>query len=142
MRDEERNEGHGQNRRDIMKFTSFAAILDEAYAAGAAAGAAAIPQPMIVSQLSDPTNDNSPPVRQYYVPEGPCGFGWVTIKGNTAFGRWAKANKHAGSAYPSGLQFWSKLVTQSVTRNAAWASAVAQVLNKHGIQAYAHSRLD
>lgn len=111
---------------------SFAAIWAEAEAAGAAAGAAVVPAPMVV--MGGKT--------VYHVSEGACGFGWVEFPGNTAFGKWAKAKGIARKGYPKGLSVWSKLLTQSVERNAAWARAVASVLSKYGIAASAMSRLD
>jgi hypothetical protein len=112
--------------------SKFASILAAALAAGIAAGAAAVPTPMIVSGhgISE------------FVSDGVCGFGWVEFPGNTAFGRWAKRNGHARSGYPKGLSIWSKLMTQSLARNEAWAEGVADVLRSHGIAASAKSRID
>ena len=110
----------------------FAAILASALAAGAAAGAAMQPMAMVVADGQ----------RKWFVSEGACGFGWVSLAGNTAFGRWAKANGHARPGYPTGLTIWSHLMTQSIDRNEAWANAVARVLSDNGISAYGQSRLD
>lgn len=110
----------------------FTALLATAFAAGAAAGAAAAPTPMVVT---DGRTD-------YYVADGVCGFGWVHIKGNTAFGKWAKTHGHARPDYPTGLAISSKLMTQSMVRNEAWARAVADVLTAAGIPASARSRID
>ena len=122
--------------------TKFAAILAEAFAAGAAAGSAVVPVPMVVSQLSNPLDDRSAATKQWFVPDGVCGFGWVSFAGNTPFGRWAKKNGHAHKGYPTGLSISSRLMTQSLTRNEAWAHAVADVLRGHGITAYGQSRID
>lgn len=83
-----------------------------------------------------------------YFPDGgwgACGFAWVDIpvKGNTKLGRALKAagvSKH----WRSGFQLWnpSKYGTQNVDTLEAGARAAAAVLNKHGITAYAGSRLD
>ena len=113
----------------------FAAILASAFQAGAAAGAAAQPTPMVVSQ-------DGPNAQQWFVPDGVCGFGWVHLAGNTAFGRWARKNGHARPDYPTGLAISSKLMTQSLTRNEAWAHAVAAVLTDNGIAASGQSRID
>ena len=115
-----------------MATTDFSKILLDAFAAGAKAGAAVTPTPMVIGDAH----------RTYVVPDGPCGFGWVAFPGNTAFGKWAKANKHASPGYPKGLQIWSKLMTQSLARNEAWAYKVAEVLQSHGIEATGHSRID
>lgn len=113
----------------------FAAILSEAFAAGAAAGAAAAPTPMVVSE-------DRPGGKSWFVPDGVCGFGWVHFAGNTAFGKWARKNGHARGDYPTGLAISSKLMTQSMARNEAWAHAVAEVLRANGITAYGRSRID
>ncbi len=120
----------------------FAKILADAFAAGAAAGAAVVPVPMIVSQHASPIDDNSPVVKEWFVGDGVCGFGWVHLAGNTAFGRWARKNGHARPDYPKGLAISSKLMTQSLTRNEAWANKVAEVLRENGITAYGRSRID
>jgi len=114
--------------------SKFAGVLEAALAAGAAAGAAIVPNPMVVTSGS--TGE------KWFVADGVCGFGWVSFPGNTAFGRWAKKNGHARSHYPSGLSIWSKLMTQSMARNEAWAYAVAEVLRENGIAASAGSRID
>ena len=74
--------------------------------------------------------------------EGACGFAWVNIPGNTAFGRWANKNKIARPAYPKGLTFWCPLMTQSMSIKEEWAWAFAGVLQQHGIEASASSRMD
>ena len=66
-----------------------------------------------------------------------CGFAWVSLPGNSPFGRWAKAQGIARKGYPSGLQIWySKLhdiPTQSVSVHEAAARAARDVLS-HGLQ--------
>ena len=80
--------------------------------------------------------------RTWSVPEGPCGFAWVQIKGNTSFGRWAKKSGLASSAYPKGLMFWVSYGGQSMERKEAYARAFAAVLRENNIEAYADSRMD
>lgn len=113
----------------------FAAIVAEALAAGNAAGAGVTPTPMVVSE-------DRPNGKSWFVGDGVCGFGWVNIPGNTAFGKWAKATGLARKDYPTGLAISSKLMTQSLARNAAWADAFAKVLNDNGITATGRSRID
>jgi len=79
---------------------------------------------------------------QYGAGHGSCGFGWVRIKGNTAFGRWAKKSGLASRAYPNGLSFWVSDFNQCEASKYMYASAFAGILNKHGIQASACSRAD
>ena len=110
----------------------FKVIHAKAHAEGMKAGRDALPEPMA---LTDGINN-------YYVPEGACGFAWVQFAGNTAWGKWAKAQGIASPAYPKGLQVWVSEFNQSVDRKGAYALAYAKVLNDHGIEAMAQSRLD
>ena len=119
------------------------AIHIAASAAAFAASQAALPTPMIVGTATTPWGtdiDRTKPT--HYVSEGACGYAWVRIKGNTAFGRWARQQRVARSGYPSGLNIYPDLMTQSVERKEAWANAYAKVLREHGIDAYVDSRLD
>lgn len=124
--------------------TQNAALYALALAAGCAAGRNLTGiAPMVVQQHANPLNDNSPVVYQEVVNDGVCGFGWVHLKGNTPFGRWAKKNGLARPDYPNGLAINSKLMTQSMARNEAFARAFAQVLNDNGVpDAYPQSRID
>lgn len=121
----------------------FAALFAGMLTAGAEAAAAVTPVPMVVSQHANPFDDASPVVASEVVPDGVCGFGWVHLKGNTAFGKWARKNGHARSDYPNGLMISSKLMTQSLTRNEAWAHGAATFLNANGVpDATGRSRID
>lgn len=120
---------------------NFQEIYNRAHAAGLAAGAAITPQPMTVMEV-DLDDVRIPGTPVYHVAEGLCGFAWVTVKGNTAFGKWAKKNDLARPDYPSGLAFWVHEFNQSVARKEAYAGAFAKVLRENGIVAYSHSRLD
>lgn len=120
----------------------FRALYDGMLSAGAAAAAAVTPVPMVVSQHANPLNDASPVTKSWFVADGVCGFGWVSLKGNTAFGKWLTKNGLARKGYPSGLSISSKLMTQSLARNAAWAHGAADFLNAHGVPAYGQSRID
>jgi hypothetical protein len=109
-------------------------ILDAAIDAGLKAHEAARPNPMMVSGMG----------QTYHVPDGACGFAWVNvhgIKGNTRIGKMLKARGFSKS-YTGGLQYWISTMTQSVARKEAYAEAMAGVLRRHGIEAYADSRLD
>jgi hypothetical protein len=121
----------------------FQLLFAQADAAGKAAAESAVPAPMIVGEETAPFNgviDYTKPT--YFVSEGLCGFAWVSFKGNTAFGRWAKKTGKATKAYGGGLQIWVSSYGQSVTRKEAYAQAFATVLRDAGIEAYAGSRLD
>lgn len=111
-------------------------LVARAEAAGKAAAAAAVPVPMVVSWREGSA------VRQEFVEGGVCGFGWVEIPGNTAFGRWMKKVGKARPTYPKGLYVSNGLMTQSMARNEAYAIAYANVLEAAGLEARACSRID
>lgn len=120
--------------------TAFAQLFARAVAAGMTAGTGAIPTPMIVSEADVITGE--PRGEQWYVPEGVCGFAWVSFAGNTAFGRWAKKSGNASAHYPKGLCYWVSQFNQSMERKERFAEAMAKVLRDAGIDAYAGSRMD
>lgn len=105
----------------------------EASTAGAEAAANCIPTPMVVTDRGG---------YREVVADGVCGFAWVTFPGNTAFGRAMKKAGIADTAYPKGLMVWISDYGQSMARKEAHARAYAEVLRKHGIKAYAASRMD
>ena len=122
----------------------FDAIFEAAREAGLAAGNEVECAPMnLVNYATGKT---------YCIPDGPCGFAWIVVKGNSSFGRWAtKQTEKTESGYvrelwskhyPSGLCHYVWEFNQSVTRKKAYARACAAVLNEYGIDAYAGSRLD
>jgi hypothetical protein len=121
----------------------YAALYAQAEAAGREAADAAVPVPMIIGEETSPLSgvlDYSKPT--YFMSEGLCGFAWVTFKGNTGFGRWAKKTGKAKPAYGGGLRVSVFGYNQSVTRKEAYAQAFAAVLREAGVTAYAESRLD
>lgn len=127
------------------KFTKaeLAAIYDEARAAGLAAGEGDKPPAMVVAQHLSPLDDGSPVIKSWLVPDGPCGFAWVNVPGNSPFGRFLKAEKGCHAGYPKGVNYWVGDHRQSLSRKEAHARAFAEVLRKHGIErVYADSRMD
>ena len=121
----------------------FSVLFTTARNAGLLAGEKAIPAPMVVCEHSNPLDDSSPVVRRYApILDGCCGFSWVSVKGNTAFGRWAKKAGLARPGYPNGLHFWCHDFNQSLERKEAYSAAFAAVLNANGITAYSESRMD
>ena len=94
----------------------------------------AAPEPMVVL---DPQRQQA-----YYVPDGVCGFAWISFKGNTAFGRALKKAGLARSHYPSGLCVWVGDYNQSMQKKEVYADAFARVLRDNGVDAYAGSRMD
>ena len=115
----------------------------DAICAGLEAGSKTTPEAMVVV---DTQSD-----RNWYVPEGPCGFAWVEFKGNTKFARAVKKmfenkrNEYVmyGNAYPTGKQLWISAFGQSYDRKSAMAGAIAQYLRDRGYSdVYAGGRLD
>lgn len=117
----------------------FQGILDEAHLAGREAGEKHRPTPMgfYASDLQGRRLSETE-----VVADGVCGFAWVHIKGNTAFGRWAKQQGHARKNYYGGLDISIRGYGQSMEKKEAHARAAAEVLKRHGIEAYAQSRMD
>lgn len=132
----------GKNKAQSEVFAdAFAKAVD----AGLKAGAAKKPTPMIVTQHSNPMDDKSPALKEWYVPEGPCGFAWIKVSpGNSPFANWLKLNKFASKAYGGGVDIWISDFDQSVEQKEACASAMAKVLQMElGMSSiYAMSRLD
>ena len=74
--------------------------------------------------------------------EGVCGFGWVFLPSARApFAKWA-LKEGIGYAARPGVHISSKLRTQSVEKNFAYAVGYAEVLRANGIECRAESRLD
>lgn len=74
--------------------------------------------------------------------EGACGFGWVSLpNARVPFAKWA-LKEGIGFATRPGVHISSKLKTQSVQKNFAYAVGYAQVLKANGIECRAESRLD
>jgi hypothetical protein len=130
---------------------ALAALLREAHAIGMAAGRAAMPPTMIVRRHTDPLNDASPVAKAWIVPEGPCGFAWVTIR--PAHSRAAKVlaevfdGKFGGHAkrdsYAGGMMLWIYEFNQSMVRKEAYAHAFAKHLTDAGISGVSSgSRMD
>lgn len=78
----------------------------------------------------------------YLIEDGACGFAWINLKGNSAFGKWAKAAGKAAKDYPSGLSIWVSAFNQSLQKKEAYAYAFAKVLQDNGVYAVAGSRMD
>lgn len=118
-------------------------VIAEAHAAGQAAARAAVPEPMNVVQVDF---NGRPLGNVYHVPEGVCGFAWVSFYGlhNTPLGKYLKSSGLAKKPYHSpGLQMWIRDYGQSMTRKEAYAVAFAKVMQAYGcVRCYAGSRMD
>ena len=79
----------------------------------------------------------------WVIDDGVCGFAEVRLpKGNTSFARWAKKNTAFEKHYGGGLSLWVSDYNQSMERKEVYARTYADVLNRHGIEAYSTSRMD
>jgi hypothetical protein len=110
-------------------------VVSQAQYAGMQAMQETIPVPMVV---------NGGGVR-YHVPSGACGFAWVNVYGvrsNSKVGKALIAEGFSKSEYHRCLQYWVHEGNQSVELKEAYAMAFAKVLQQHGINAYADSKLD
>lgn len=114
------------------KAVDWEAVYQEAVAAGKKAVEEFEVAPMVVT---DGKND-------YYVADGPCGFAWVNVPGNCAFGKFLKKEKNCRNAYPTGVDWWIFEYNQSLQKKEVFAYAAANALYKHGINARAGSRMD
>ena len=74
-----------------------------------------------------------------------CGFAWVHIpNGRHPFVNWAKKVGLGSKHWSKGWSIWNPIDdhTQSMDLKEIGAQAFAEVLNKHGIDAYMGSRAD
>ena len=131
--------------------SALVALMRKAHEAGMAAGTAAMPPTMIVSKHANPMDDSSPVVKEWIVPDGPCGFASVTIR--PANSRAAKVmaevfdGKFGGRAsrnsYSGGMMLWIYEFNQSLVRKEAYAHAFADTLRNAGIdRVSSDSRMD
>ena len=110
-------------------------IFADAIKAGQIAMEDAIPKPMVVCGGQ----------RAYLVEGGVCGFAWVHIYGvriNSKLGKALTALGCGRDSYNKALSFWVFDGGQSMERKEAYAYAMADVLQKAGLRAYAGSRMD
>jgi hypothetical protein len=123
---------------------NYEEIYNEAHIAGCIAVASLKVRPMIVSEHSNPLDNSSKVVRQYYVGDGVCGFAWVKITpARGKFVKWLKDNRIGRSnSYEGGYDISISDYNQSLQKKEAYANAFAKVLVDKGINAYANSRMD
>ena len=125
-------------------------IFASAREAGLAAARAAVPEPMVIgtpknmmASLMGQGSEFDPKQPVYVVPEGVCGFAWVTIRpANSAAGHYAENHFGARNGYGGGMQIWISEFGQSYTRKVAYAHAFARSLGSAGISASSGDRLD
>ena len=125
------------------RYAEFERLWSAAHSAGLAAALAATPPAMVVQRRSDPMDDTSPIEKEWIVPDGPCGFAWITVPGNSSFARWRKKVGTADRDYYGGCCIKNvHEFNQSLIRKTAYAIAFARVLQDAGIPAHAHDRID
>lgn len=120
---------------------------EKAKKAGQVAIEACTPRPMAVQQHSNMLDDNSPVVKQYHVPDGVCGFAWVWLPYKDTNIKFINTIKKFDDGlrrnrYKGGYEYWVWQGNQSYEKKMAFARAMADVLQKEGIKAYAGGRLD
>jgi hypothetical protein len=126
----------------------YCEVWQRAYLAGTETGQRHNPTPMVVGTETTLFNVKLDTTKtMYHVPDGLCGFAWVTIyPGNCAFANWLKKMRYASPAYQGGVQIPIREYGQSYEKKYAHAKALAAVLNLElpelGNRAYADSRLD
>jgi hypothetical protein len=130
---------------------ALAELLRAAHVAGMAAGRAASPPTMLVNRHVNPLDDASPIDKTWVVPEGPCGFAWVTVR--PANSRLAKVmaglfdgtfgGRARRDSYGGGMMLWVYEFNQSMVRKEAYANAFAKHLRDAGFdKVYPGSRMD
>lgn len=126
----------------LTRDMQYMSMLDQANLLGRIAGNRHTPTPMNVVQ-ADVFGRPLPGAEVYHVPQGMCGFAWVTIKpGTHPFAKWLKQRGYAHKGYYGGVEISIQEYNQSVERKYAHAVAMASYLRDNGIEATAHERLD
>jgi hypothetical protein len=120
------------------ELNEFETLYEEAHRAGLAA----VHKMVTARFASDPRSAELDPFTKNYIPGEGCGFAWISINGNSAFGRWAKKYKGWERLYPRGFGTSVSEFGQSENRKAAYAWAFANHLTAAGILAHADSRSD
>jgi hypothetical protein len=122
---------------------NYPEMYEKAHAAGIAAMNEKVPVPIIVQQHQNMADDSSPVQKSWYVPQGMCGFAWVTVRpGNCGFAKWLKSKGLGHKCYHGGWEYWVREGGKSIEKKEAYAEGFANVLNCFGIKACAGSRLD
>lgn len=138
-----------------LSLAEMKALHARAVEAADAAFTAASPRPMVVgtpknmmaSLMGQDDGGLDPEQPIYHVPDGVCGFAWVTVyPGNSRFANFLRREAGASTGYRGGCETWdySTLArsSQSYERKMAAADAYAAVLREAGLTAYSNGRLD
>ena len=137
-----------------MTKTACATLYKAAEAAGKAAAEACTPTPMVVgtpknmaASLMGASLEESGGFSEtepvYVVPQGVCGFAYVTVRPATcSFARYLRARKGSYKGYYGGEQLSISQYGQSMELKMAYAAAFCEVLREAGLSAYTESRMD
>lgn len=135
-----------------LSVATLTRLMREAHEAGMKAGRSVGVAPMVVSKHANPLDDSSPVEKAWIVPDGPCGFAWVTIRPANSRAAKVMASMFTGKTggghakrneYEGGMMLWVWEFNQSLTRKEAYAYAFAKHLTDAGIpKVYAGSRMD
>lgn len=107
---------------------NYPAIFEKAHKAGLDAGSAHKPTPMTVRSSGALGTGGE---REYYVPDGACGFAWVRIPdGRSKLAREAKACGFRSDSYYGGVTLWVDHFGQSYERKTQYAKAYARVVEE------------
>jgi hypothetical protein len=82
------------------------------------------------------------PFKRNYISGEICGFAWVIVQGNTAFGRWVKKDLLWEPCRPRGVGFFVTMFGQSFDRKSVYAEAFAVKLIEAGIPAHSVCLVD
>jgi len=141
-----------QAAKRAKRYEAYAKLWAKATEVGIKAFEDAKPTPMVVQQHATLFDDSSEVVQSWNVPEGVCGFAWLTTRpGNSSFAHWAKKNLGASSTYGGGMRINLPVgrSSQSMARKEAAAYAMAkslreglEELGETKVKVYGHSRID
>ena len=118
----------------LARYNTYSSLFQKAWKAGIDAAMAHQPKPMLVTDMHGNVIEQ--------VNDGPCGFAWLNVPGNTSFGKWLKKSNLARPDYPTGLSVWISDYGQSYERKRVHAGAMAAILQASGIECVARGRLD
>jgi len=116
------------------RYARYEELFSTAWQLGMNAAHSCVPRPMIVTDAHGNQLD--------YVPDGMCGFAWLSFSGNTSFAKWLSKHKKTRKGYPKGIELPIHAYEQSYERKASHARAMAAYLQSHGVECWAGSRLD
>ena len=134
-----------KNEKKPVRKNNFSNIHNEAHESGMEKAKECKPIPMVVSEHSNPLDDNSPITAQYVVNGGVCGFAYPIVKDSrTAFAKWLLENDLGFyDNYEKGIMVRVPLeFGQSLEIKSAYSYGYCKVLDKYLIKNFVYERLD